>query len=124
MESAPEIRVATAPSNIRSNIPSNSHTNTPSNVPAAMPAEVKPSMSGVVKHPATSMGIPAKDLIKKSMPNAAPAKEEISKTVDELSRSMDDDIAMVRKVEEDFASGVEDLLEKLDLGHLKRQRKG
>ncbi|HMK48023.1 MAG TPA: DUF2226 domain-containing protein [Methanocella sp.] len=103
-EPAPEIRVVTVPAII----------------PPAVPAEVKrPSV------PAPTIGIPARDLIKKSLPTtsvAVPA-EEISKTVDEISKSMDNDIAMVRKVEEDFASGVEDLLEKLDLGHLKRQRK-
>ena len=73
-----------------------------------------------------AIGIPAKAILEKTRQpaEAAPAVEdEISRTVDELSRSMDDDIAMVRKVEQDFAQHADELLEKLDLGHLRKYRR-
>lgn len=70
------------------------------------------------------VGVSAAAILGKTR-SAEPAHvgEDITRTVDELSRSMDDDIAMVRKVEQDFALHADELLEKLDLGHLRKDRK-
>lgn len=73
--------------------------------------------------PVADIGIPARVVIQKSIsPGAKPVEDDISKTLDDLSNSMDDDIAMVRRVELDFASHVNELLEKLELGHLRNPK--
>ncbi|CAJ35899.1 hypothetical protein [Methanocella arvoryzae] len=88
------------------------------------PLAAAPPVPAPNRQPA--IGIPAKAILEKTRhpAEAAPAVEDdISRTVDELSRSMDDDIAMVRKVEQDFAQHADELLEKLDLGHLRKYRR-
>jgi hypothetical protein len=66
------------------------------------------------------LGIPARALLEKSGTPVSPVKEDINRAVDEISNSMDDDVAMVRKVERDFAGHVDDLLSKLELSHLRQ----
>jgi hypothetical protein len=71
-----------------------------------------------------NVGISAAAILEKSRPTEpVHVEDDITRTVDELSRSMDDDIAMVRKVEQDFALHADELLEKLDLGHLRKERR-
>ncbi|OPY29102.1 MAG: hypothetical protein A4E28_01089 [Methanocella sp. PtaU1.Bin125] len=74
-------------------------------------------------NPAPGIGIPAKDLLQIARPQAVPVSDEISRTVDEVSGGMDDDLAMVRKVEREFASHVDELLNKLELSHLRARIK-
>lgn len=74
--------------------------------------------------PVPGIGIPAKDLLEITRPPAPPVRDDISRTVDEISGGMEDDLAMVRKVERDFASHVDELLCKLELSHLRRGRRG
>jgi hypothetical protein len=81
-------------------------------VPAAKP-----------ERPAPGIGIPAKDLLESSWPPALPVRDDISRTIDEISGGMEDDLAMVRKVERDFASHVDELLCKLELSHLRTRKK-
>lgn len=71
---------------------------------------------------AMGIGILAKDLLENSMPLAMPVHEDISRTVDEISGGMEDDLAMVRKVEHDFAGHVDELLNKLELSHLRARK--
>ena len=87
--------------------------------PPAEPARIETQS----RQPA--IGVSAKTILEKTRAptEAAPVEDDISRTVDELSKSMDDDIAMVRKVEQDFALHADELLEKLDLGHLRRDRR-
>lgn len=77
-----------------------------------------------VIEPPKAIGIPAKAILEKSrFSDNTHVEEDINRTLDEISQSMDDDIAMVRKVEQDFAAHVDDLLEKLDLSHLRKDRR-
>ncbi|MGA9139128.1 MAG: hypothetical protein WBZ29_02830 [Methanocella sp.] len=84
--------------------------------PAAVPA-AKP------EKPASGIGIPAKDLLESARTPAIPVRDDISRTMDEISGGMEDDLAMVRKVERDFASHVDELLCKLELSHLRTRKK-
>ncbi len=71
-------------------------------------------------------GILAKDLLEASRPQlhiSAQAREDTSRTADEFSGNIDDDIAMVRRVENEFASHVDELLIKLELSHLRSRKK-
>lgn len=71
-----------------------------------------------------TIGVPAREILEKSrLSGAGVVGEDISRMVDEISKSMDDDVAMVRKVEQDFASNAGELLDKLDLGHLRKDRR-
>ena len=71
-----------------------------------------------------TIGVSAREILEKSRQSSAGVVgEDISRMVDEISKSMDDDLAMVRKVEQDFASNAGDLLDKLDLGHLRKDRR-
>jgi hypothetical protein len=54
---------------------------------------------------------------------AAFAQDDINRAVDEISGSMEDDMAMVRKVEREFAGHVDELLIKLELSHLRSRKK-
>jgi len=74
--------------------------------------------------PVPGIGISAKDLLEITRPPVAPVRDDISRTVDEISGGMEDDLAMVRKVERDFACHVDELLCKLELSHLRRGRRG
>ncbi len=73
--------------------------------------------------PVPGIGIPAKDLLESPWPPALPARDDISRTMDEISGGMEDDLAMVRKVERDFACHVDELLNKLELSHLRTRKK-
>jgi hypothetical protein len=73
--------------------------------------------------PAPGIGISAKDLLEASRTVTSHAREDINRAVGEISGSMDDDIAMVRRVEREFASHVDELLSKLELSHLRSRKK-
>lgn len=73
--------------------------------------------------PAAGIGIPARDLLESARPMSSTAREDINRAVDEISGGMDDDIALVRKVERDFAGHVDELLSKLELSHLRSRKK-
>jgi hypothetical protein len=73
--------------------------------------------------PAPGIGIPARDLLESARPAMPPAREDANRTLDEISGGMEDDIAMVRKVERDFAGHVDELLSKLELSHLRSRKK-
>lgn len=94
--------------------------------PAPQAERPEPTRAASPAEPAErprAIGIPARDILGKSRTTeAAHVGDDISKTLDEISKSMDDDVAMVRKVEQDFASHVDELLEKLDLSHLRKGR--
>lgn len=75
------------------------------------------------ERPAPVIGIPAKDLLESSRLQAAPVHEEIGRTADEISGGIEDDLAMVRRVERDFAGHVDELLCKLELSHLRMRKK-
>jgi hypothetical protein len=49
--------------------------------------------------------------------------DDIGRAVGEISGFMEDDMAMVRKVEREFASHVDELLSKLELSHLRSRKK-
>ena len=90
-------------------------------VPALPPTEAPPA-----RHVDRSktIGVPAREILEKSrLSSVGAVEEDISRMVDEISKSMDDDVAMVRKVEQDFASNAGELLDKLDLGHLRKDRR-
>lgn len=84
---------------------------------AGVPQKAEPA--GQADRPV--LGIPARALLEKSGMPATPVKEDINRAVDEISNSMEDDVAMVHKVERDFAGHVDDLLSKLELSHLRAQ---
>jgi hypothetical protein len=73
--------------------------------------------------PASGIGIPTRDLLEASRPMASSARDDINRAVDEISGGMEDDIALVRKVEHDFAGHVDELLSKLELSHLRSRKK-
>ncbi len=73
--------------------------------------------------PAAGIGIPARDLLESARPMSSTAREDINRAVDEISGGMEDDIALVRKVERDFAGHVDELLSKLELSHLRSRKK-
>lgn len=66
-----------------------------------------------------ALGIPARELLEKSAAMSIPMKDDINRAVDEISVAMEDDVAMMRRVERDFANHVDELLNKLELSHLK-----
>jgi len=90
-------------------------------VPTPLPTEA-PAARPVDR--SKTIGVPAREILEKSrLSGAGVVGEDISRMVDEISKSMDDDVAMVRKVEQDFASNAGELLDKLDLGHLRKDRR-
>jgi len=88
---------------------------------AREPARAEPRRQGTVP---PAVGIPTRTLLEKAEKAAPPPEiEDIGRAMGEISKAMDDDLAMVRKVETDFANHVDDLLNKLDLSHLRARRK-
>jgi hypothetical protein len=75
------------------------------------------------ERPAPGIGIPARELLESARPMVSFAQDDINRAVDEISGSMEDDMAMVRKVERDFAGHVDELLSKLELSHLRSRKK-
>jgi hypothetical protein len=72
--------------------------------------------------PASGIGIPARELLESARLMGSSAHDDISRAVDEISGGMDDDLALVRKVERDFAGHVDELLSKLELSHLRSRK--
>lgn len=82
--------------------------------PADMPA---------AERQAPGIGIPARDLLKASHAIEPSARNDINRTVDGISGSVEDEIAMMRRVEREFASHVDELLVRLELSHLRSRKK-
>ncbi|HUL61534.1 MAG TPA: hypothetical protein VLT35_00610 [Methanocella sp.] len=74
---------------------------------------------------APAIGIQARDLLESARPAAAaaPVREEVVWAVAESHGSFDDDVALVRKVEREFAGHVDELLSKLELSHLRTRKR-
>jgi hypothetical protein len=75
------------------------------------------------ERPAPGIGIPARELLESARPMTSSTQNDINRVVDEISGGMEDDIALVRKVEHDFAGHVDELLNKLELSHLRSRNK-
>jgi hypothetical protein len=75
------------------------------------------------ERPAQGIGISTRELLEAARPLASFARDDINRAVGEISGGMDDDIALIRRVEHDFAGHVDELLSKLELSHLRSRKK-
>jgi hypothetical protein len=81
------------------------------------PERLAPERQPQAERPA-GIGIPAREVLESSR-----RMDDIGRAVGEISGFMEDDMAMMRKVEREFASHVDELLSKLELSHLRSRKK-
>ena len=92
---------------------------------SARPAEPQatgPAQPQVIR-PAAVVGIPARDLLEGPRRVTPPVWDDGGPGTGDGDGGIEDDIAMVRKVEHDFAGHVDELLSKLELSHLRSRKK-
>ncbi len=94
----------------------------PAEPQAVQPQAIKPAELQATR-PAAVVGIPARDLLEAPRRVTPPVWDDGGRGTGEADRGIEDDIAMVRRVEHDFAGHVDELLSKLELSHLRSRKK-
>lgn len=85
-------------------------------------ASARPAEPQAIR-PAAVVGIPARDLLEGPRRVTPPVWDDGGLGAGDADGGIEDDIAVVRKVEHDFAGHVDELLSKLELSHLRSRKK-